>query len=155
MPLSQGFAGYVEELIAGFGPVQIRRMFGGAAVYRDGVGFAILDDDTFFIKADKAFGAELKSQGCRPWAHSVAKDGSVRDIAYWSLPDTAADDGEEASSLVRRSYQITLGAAEARSARKARPATGRKSPAAKRAGAASRVKKTAAKRTAAKPGVKR
>jgi DNA transformation protein len=111
MTLSEGFSSYVGELIAGFGPVQIRKMFGGAAVYRDGIGFGILDDDVFFIKADKAFGAELKQQGCRPWSYSIAKDGSVRDIAYWSLPETAADDNDEAVSLVRRSFQIAKSAA--------------------------------------------
>ena len=60
MPLSPGFPDYVQELIAGFGKVEVKRMFGGAALYRNGVGFGILDDDVFFLKADKAFGAELK-----------------------------------------------------------------------------------------------
>ena len=66
MPLSPGFSDYVIELIAGFGKVEIRRMFGGAMLSRGGVGFAILDDDTFFLKADKSLGAELKEQGCKP-----------------------------------------------------------------------------------------
>lgn len=144
MALSQEFTGYVQELIASFGPVQIRKMFGGAGVYHHGVGFGILDDDTFFIKADKAFGDELRNRGCRPWAYSIAKDGSVRDIAYWSLPETAADDGDEASFLVRRSYQIALKATETKSAKKAKPQSGRKSPAAK-SRAAGPVRKTAAK----------
>lgn len=114
MPLSPGFPDYVQELIAGFGKVDVRRMFGGAALYRSGVGFGILDDDVFFIKADKELGAELKGQGCKPWVYSIAKDGSVRDIAYWSLPDTAADDGDEAVKLVRRSFEIARLAAEAK-----------------------------------------
>jgi DNA transformation protein len=114
MPLSSGFPDYVQELIGGFGKVDVKRMFGGAALYRNGVGFGILDDDVFFIKADKAFGAELKRQGCKPWIYSIAKDGSVRDIAYWSLPDTAADDGDEAVRLVRRSFEVAKIAAEAK-----------------------------------------
>ena len=111
MPLSPGFSDYIEELIAGFGKVDIKRMFGGAMLSRNGVGFAILDDDTFFIKADSTFGAELKKQGCKPWSYSVKKDGTVRDIAYWSLPDTASDDGDEASALARRSFEIAKKAA--------------------------------------------
>jgi DNA transformation protein and related proteins len=111
MPLSPGFSDYIEELIAGFGKVEIKRMFGGAGVYRSGIGFGILDDDIFFIKADTAFGAELKRQGCKPWSYSVKKDGTVRDIAYWSLPATAADDGDEASALVKRSFEIAKKAA--------------------------------------------
>ena len=34
MPLSPGFPDYVQELIAGFGKVDVKRMFGGAALYR-------------------------------------------------------------------------------------------------------------------------
>jgi DNA transformation protein len=111
MPLSPGFTDYAEELLAGFGKVEIRRMFGGAAIYRSGIGFGILDDDVFYIKADREFGAELRRQGCKPWSYSVRKDGTVRDIAYWSLPAAAADDADEASSLAKRSFQIAAKAA--------------------------------------------
>jgi DNA transformation protein len=71
MPLSPGFTDYVLELIAGFGKVEVKRMFGGALLSRGGVSFAVLDNDTFFLKADAAFGAELKAQGCSPWSYSV------------------------------------------------------------------------------------
>jgi DNA transformation protein len=133
--LSPGFPDYVQELIADFGKVEVKRMFGGAALYRNGVGFGILDDDVFFIKADKAFGAELKAQGCKPWVYSIAKDGSVRDVAYWSLPDTAADDGDEAVRLVMRSFEVARAAAEAKAKKPGKAAksakTKKKTPARK------------------------
>lgn len=119
MPLSPGFPDYVLELIAGFGRVEVKRMFGGAMLLRDGVGFGILDDDTFFIKADAAMGAELKKQRCKPWSYSVRKDGTVRDIAYWSLPDTAADDPDEAVGLVKRSFAIAVQTAKGKPKKKA------------------------------------
>ena len=118
MPLSPGFTDYVLELIAGFGKVEAKRMFGGALLSRGGVSFAVLDDDTFFLKADGALGAELKAQGCSPWSYSVKKDGTVRDIAYWSLPDTAADDPDEATALARRSHAIAAKAAKEKPAKK-------------------------------------
>ncbi|MFT3725005.1 MAG: TfoX/Sxy family protein [Hyphomonadaceae bacterium] len=119
MALSQDFIGYATELIAGFGKVDVKRMFGGAALSRNGVGFAILDDDTFFLKADTALGAELKRQGCKPWVYSVKKDGTVRGIAYWSLPATAADDPDEAVELVKRSFAISVQAAKDQAEEKA------------------------------------
>lgn len=118
MPLSPDFIDYATELIAGFGKVDVKRMFGGAALSRNGVGFAILDDDTFFLKADAALGAELKKQGCKPWVYSVKKDGTVRDIAYWSLPAMAADDPDDAVELVKRSFAISLQAAKAKPKKK-------------------------------------
>ena len=126
MPLSPGFSDYVLELIAGFGKVEVRRMFGGAMLSRGGVGFAILDDDTFFLKADESLGAELKEQGCKPWSYSVKKDGTVRDIAYWSLPDTAADDPDEAVALTRCSFAIAAQAAKDKPKKKAAKAPAKK-----------------------------
>ena len=126
MPLSPGFPDYVLELIAGFGKVEIKRMFGGAMLSRSGVGFAILDDDTFFLKADTTFGAELKEQGSKPWSYSVKKDGAVREIAYWSLPNTAADDPDEAVALTRRSFAIAAQAAKEKPKRKIVKAPARK-----------------------------
>ena len=128
MPLSPGFPDYVLELIAGFGKVEVRRMFGGAMLSRGGVGFAILDDDTFFLKADPALGAELKKQGSKPWSYSLKKDGTVRDIAYWSLPDTAADDPDEAVALTRRSFAIATQAAKEKPKKKAAKTPAKKAP---------------------------
>jgi DNA transformation protein len=112
MPLSQDFIDYATELIAGFGKVDVKRMFGGATLSRNGVGFGILDNDTFFLKADKTLGAELNGQGSKPWSYSVKKDGTVRDVAYWSLPAAAADDPDEALELVKRSFVIATQAAK-------------------------------------------
>ena len=121
MPLSQDFITYATELIEGFGPVEVKRMFGGASLGRDGVGFAILDDDTFFLKADAEIGAELKAAGAIPWVYSIRKDGSVRDIAYWSLPASAADDPAAATALAKRSYAIAVKAAKSKSKSKPKP----------------------------------
>ncbi len=139
MPLSPGFPDYVLELIAGFGKVEMKRMFGGAMLLRGGVGFGILDNDTFFIKADAAMGAELEKQRCKPWSYSVKKDGTVRDIAYWSLPDTAADDPDEAVDLVKRSFVIAMQTAKDKPRKKA----------------AAKAGKTAAKKPAPKPRAKK
>jgi TfoX/Sxy family transcriptional regulator of competence genes len=54
----------------------------------------------------------------------LKKDGTVREIAYWSLPATAADDGEEASSLARRSYDIALRVAAEKAKKPAAKKTG-------------------------------
>ena len=150
MPLSPGFIEFALEQLDGFGPVQVKRMFGGATVARDGVGFGILDDDIFFIKADAAFGAELKKQGCKPWSYSVKKDGTVREIAYWSLPDSAADDPEETSALARRSFDIAL-KASAEKALKARKPKVKSSGKETRAARKPAAKKATARKAAAKP----
>lgn len=44
------FHEFVAELFAPLGSVSIRRMFGGAGVYFEGVMFALLADDRFISR---------------------------------------------------------------------------------------------------------
>lgn len=120
MALSPGFADFAAELMAGVGKLDVKRMFGGATLSHAGAGFAVLDDDVIFLKADAPFAAELKAQGSKPWVHSLKKDGSPREMGYWSLPDTAADDPDEATSLARKAVAVARANALAKAA-KAKP----------------------------------
>jgi TfoX/Sxy family transcriptional regulator of competence genes len=62
MPLTPGFKEFLEDLFLSFGPVSIRNMFSGAGVYAEGVMFAILVNDTLYLKAD-AVSARLRGRG--------------------------------------------------------------------------------------------
>ena len=66
MPLSPVFVDYALELLAGVGRVEARRMFGGAGLFRDGVMFALLDDDVIYVRVDDALQADLQPQGSVP-----------------------------------------------------------------------------------------
>lgn len=147
IPLSPGFSDYALELLAGFGRLEAKRMFGGAGLYRDGVMFGILDDDVIFFRVDDALEAELKAQGSAPWSYSMKRDGAVREMGYWRMPETAADDPDEAVAIAKRAYAAAL---SRQAKRAAKPAAKKKmAPKAKRV-----TKKTVVK-AAAKPKAKK
>jgi DNA transformation protein len=108
MPLSPGFMDYALELVAGLGKVESKRMFGGAGLYRNGVMFALLDDDVLYFRVDDMLQADLKAQGSVPWVYSMKRDGAVRDMGYWRMPETAADDPDEAVALAKRAYAAAV-----------------------------------------------
>ena len=84
-------------------------MFGGAGLYRDGVMFAMLDDDVVYFRVDDALEADLKAQGSVPWSYSMKRDGAVRDMGYWRMPETAADDPDEAVAIAKRAFAAAIG----------------------------------------------
>jgi len=124
MPLSPGFTDYVLELLAGFGRLEAKRMFGGAGLYHDGLMFAILDDDVVYFRVDDALEADLKAQGSVPWSYSQKSDGTARVMGYWRMPETAADDPDEAVSIAKRAYAAALArkAVRAKAQAKRKPA---------------------------------
>lgn len=145
MPLSPGFSDYVLELLSGFGRLEAKRMFGGAGLYRNGIMFAILDDDVVFFRVDDKLEADLKAQGSVPWSYSMKRDGAVREMGYWRMPETAADDPDEAVAIAKRAYAAAV----------ARKAVRAKAPAKKKAAAKAVVAKVGAKKAGAKPRAKK
>lgn len=111
------FHEYVKELFAGLGPVQIKRMFGGAGGYADGVMFLLLAADTIHIKTDDALKAELREEGSGPfeWTpQSGPRAGETIDLGYWRLPDNALDDPDEAAVWGRKALAIARAKAAAK-----------------------------------------
>lgn len=106
MPLSPGFSDYVVELVSGLGRVQAKRMFGGAGLFRDGVMFGVLINDVVYFRVDEALKADLAAQGSEPWVY--VRQGEAREMGYWRMPETAADDPDEAVAIARRAYAAAV-----------------------------------------------
>lgn len=107
MAYDPDFGTWVEEHFAALGPLTIKRMFGGAAVYADGLVFALLDDGAVWLKADDLNEPELRAAGALPFTYP-GKDGRMMTMAYWSLPDTALDDPDEAVRWARGAMEAAV-----------------------------------------------
>jgi DNA transformation protein len=116
------FGEWVREHFAALGPLEIKRMFGGAGVYAHGLIFALLDDGVVWLKADEINAPLLEAAGARQFTYP-AKDGTTMAMAYWSLPESALDDPDEAVDWARQSIDAALRKAAAKKPRKpkARP----------------------------------
>ena len=53
MAVSPSFKEFVAEQLAPVGPIDIRRMFGGAGIFADGRMFALIVSDTLYFKTDE------------------------------------------------------------------------------------------------------
>lgn len=104
-----GFHTFVRELFAPMGPVQVKRMFGGAGGYADGLMFLLIADDTIYLKADDALKVELEAIGCGPflWVpESGPRKGEQLPLGYWKLPDDALDDPDLAAEWGRKALTV-------------------------------------------------
>ena len=117
MAYDPDFGEWVREHFAALGPLEIKRMFGGAAVYANGVIFALLDDGVIWLKADEVNAPLLAEAGARQFTYPT-KDGATMAMAYWSLPESALDDPDEAADWARKSIDAALRKAAARKPRK-------------------------------------
>jgi len=73
---------YLHELFAEFGAVQVRRMFGGAGVYADGLMFALVSDGVIYLKADPDSVPAFERESCAPFQYDT-KTGKRAIMSYW------------------------------------------------------------------------
>ena len=91
-------------------------MFGAGAVYSHGLIFALLDDGLIWLKADDTTVPALEAAGSRQFTYP-GKDGAVMSLGYWSLPESAVDDADEAVRWARAAIDVALRKAAAKTAR--------------------------------------
>ena len=124
MANSPDFVTHALELLAGVGPVQARRMFGGHGLYARGVMFGLLDDDELFLKTDEVSRPRFVEAGCRCWVY-VARNTRMENTSYYRPPDEAHEDPEAMlawGSLALESALRTRAAKAARGTRRPKAA---------------------------------
>jgi DNA transformation protein and related proteins len=100
---------FISDLFAPFGPVAVRRMFGGAGLYRDGLMFALVFDGVIFLRVDAASIPDFECEGSRPFVYTRAKSpGKIgrASLSYWRLPERLYDDPEELAAWAERALAI-------------------------------------------------
>jgi DNA transformation protein len=124
----------LKALFEPFGLVTVRRMFGGAGVYAEGLCFAIEADGEVYIKADALNQPNFSAAGSTPFTYAM--NGKPKSMSYWRLPEIAHDEADELRRWAGMGLEAARRAAEAKGDRKGKstlPAKSRaksKSPAA-------------------------
>ena len=116
MSVSASFIEFLIEQMAGFGPVTIRPMFGGAGVYHDGLMFALVDDEVLYLKVDESSRAAFEAENLPPFVYSK-KDQKI-DMSYFRSPERCMDDSDEMAKWCRMAYSAALKAAVKKKPRK-------------------------------------
>jgi DNA transformation protein len=97
MVASDSFTEFLREQLAPMGRVSMRRMFGKTGVFCNGPMFAMVTDDTLFVRVDdhnKAVFKEAESDA----PLNYEKKGRTIDLSFWRIPERLLD---EPAELVR------------------------------------------------------
>jgi DNA transformation protein len=115
---------FISELFATFGAVTVKRMFGGAGIWSDGLMLAIEFDGTIYLRVDEASIRDFEREGSKPFVYPRAKIPERIGRAsqsFWRLPERLYDDPDELAVWARRSLAIAQSKAFKR-----RPAAGKR-----------------------------
>jgi DNA transformation protein len=97
----------IHDLMVGISGLSYRAMFGGYCLYKDGLVFAIFDQEKLYFKVDESNLADYQKQGSKQFTYPM-KDGKMMGMNYWELPLDVLEDREELRLWVEKAYEVAL-----------------------------------------------
>ena len=100
------FTDYLQEVFKEFGPINAKRMFGGYGIYYKGVMFALVQDDTLYLKADDSIAENFIVRNLGQFEYK--KGDKMIKLSYYQAPEDILEDRKMASEWARRSFEAAL-----------------------------------------------
>jgi len=103
--VSDEFASYVADQLSQWGAVSVRRMFGGAGLYRDGKMFGLIADNVAYLKVDDSNRDDFVKAGSSPF-NPYPDKVKTTVMSYYEIPPEVLEDPNELSEWAQRSMDI-------------------------------------------------
>ena len=83
--------------------VRARSMFGGVGIYSEDLFFALIDDDTIYLKVDDTNRPDFELRGMGPF-RPMGPDGEV--MQYYEVPEDLLEDPEALRPWVEQALAV-------------------------------------------------
>ncbi|MDE0286250.1 MAG: TfoX/Sxy family protein [Gammaproteobacteria bacterium] len=100
------FISYLVELLAPFGNVRAKRMFGGYGIFKDELMFGLVADETFYLKADGVNRTDFEARGLERFVYY--KKGKPMYLSYYQAPEEALDNSEDMLAWAEKSFAAAV-----------------------------------------------
>ena len=126
MAVSRDYLQYVLEQLAGLGELRSRRMFGAAGLYCAEVFFAIVSDDTLYLRVDDSNREDFTARGMAPFRPYA--DRPEVSMTYYAVPAEVLEDGAALVSWGQRSLAGAARSPPGKKPRRGGPRAARRAP---------------------------
>ena len=98
---------FLQELFAGLGAVDLRRMFDFDALFCGDTIFGVVIDERVFLKTDNKSRDMFLAEGSGSFTYAT-RNGREIVTSYYELPARLFEQPEEAAIWARKAYEIAL-----------------------------------------------
>jgi DNA transformation protein len=121
MAISPDFQAFLQDQLGLFGPIAIRRMFGGAGIFRDGLMFGLVVDETLYLKVDDTNRGDFERAGMGPFTY--LRKSKPASLGYFEVPADVLEDPHEMRDWAEKAFAVARTAARAKPRKKQRART--------------------------------
>jgi DNA transformation protein and related proteins len=95
-----------DDLFSEFGPIRLRRFFGGEGVYAGDVMIGMVFDDRIYFKTDEATRKPFLAEKSKPFSFLKRSTGETVVTGWYAVPDRLYDDPEEFAKWARAALDV-------------------------------------------------
>ncbi len=104
--MAGGFPDFVKDSLSSFG-IQLKKMFGGYGIYKNGLMFALIADDELYFKVGEKNKKDFEERNSEPFSYEK-KSGIATINSYWRVPADIIDEAEELAKWAEKSYSAAI-----------------------------------------------
>jgi DNA transformation protein len=104
MAVSEEYLKFVLDQLSDFGDIDIKRMFGGVGIFKDGLMFGKIGGDTFRLKVDENNQKDFEERGMKPFHSEKKKKG----MPYWEVPIDVLEDKQQLLKWAEKSFDAAI-----------------------------------------------
>jgi DNA transformation protein len=104
MAVNEDFLNYVIDQLSKFPEVEVKRMFGGIGLFRNGLMFGMIGADIFRLKVDEHNQKDYEERGMKPYFSGKKKKG----MPYWEVPAEVLENKTILAEWASKSYEAAL-----------------------------------------------
>ncbi|MCP4259855.1 MAG: TfoX/Sxy family protein [Planctomycetes bacterium] len=105
MPVSDEFIDYVIDQLSAWADVSVRKMFGGAGLYCDGMMFGLIADDVAYLKVDDSNKQDFVKAGSSPF-NPYPDKAKTTVMSYYEIPVDVLENRDLLGQWAERSLAI-------------------------------------------------
>jgi DNA transformation protein and related proteins len=95
-----------DDLFAEFGPIRLRRFFGGEGIVVDDVMIGMVFSDVIYFKTDEETRKAFVAEKTKPFSFLKRSTGETIVTTWFALPDRLYDDPEELAQWARAALAV-------------------------------------------------
>lgn len=95
-----------EDLFAAFGPVRLRRFFGGEGIYAGEIMIGMVFNDIVYLTTNEGTRGAFESERCKPFRFTKPSTGEIVSTHWYAIPDRLYDDPEELAEWARTAMNV-------------------------------------------------
>jgi DNA transformation protein len=95
-----------DDLFREFGPIALKRFFGGEGIYSGDIMIGMVFGDTIYFKTDDDTRKAFLAERTKPFSFKKHSTGETIVTGWYALPDRLYDDPDELAQWARAAYGV-------------------------------------------------